>query len=235
MVCALVSQPQVISLPRVSGTRAVSGTRVVARITPSSFPTSFLFTTLTRRSRRPTSLPHVITLRLSPPVAGIAVRYPLVAVSCYPIAHVVSRELNRARSQTRSVIAARTAPFVTCARSSVILPNSCICVLSQLTRTRSHYAHEQSLGVRKQGSVVFISERSELELIGDKYAETVLQNGGGLERMSGGDAKVGKGNAGVGKFREIQCPEYEYRHWCTKVSPGVQITPGGLSRYREKC
>ena len=35
--------------------------------------------------------------------------------------------------------------------------------------------------------VVFISERSELELIGDKYAETVLQNGGGLERMSGGE------------------------------------------------
>ena len=32
--------------------------------------------------------------------------------------------------------------------------------------------------------VVFISERSEFELIGDKYAETVLQNGGGLERMS---------------------------------------------------
>ena len=84
-------------------------------------------------------------------------------------------------------------------------------------------------------TVVFISERSELELIGDKYAETVLQNGGGLERMSGGNAKVGKGNAGVGKFREMQCPEYGYRHWCTKVSPGVQITPGGLSRYREKC
>ena len=53
--------------------------------------------------------------------------------------------------------------------------------------------------------------------------------------MSGGNAKVGKGNAGVGKFREMQCPEYGYRHWCTKVSPGVQITPGGLSRYREVC
>ena len=59
-------------------------------------------------------------------------------------------------------------------------------------------------------TVVFISERSEFELIGDNYAE-------------------------VGKFREMQCPEYEYRHWCTKVSPGVQITPGGWSEYREKC
>ena len=84
-------------------------------------------------------------------------------------------------------------------------------------------------------NVVFISERSELELIGDKYAETVLQNGSGLERMSGSDAKVGKGNAGVGKFRKMQCPECEYGHWCTKVSPGVQITPGGFCRYREKC
>ena len=36
-------------------------------------------------------------------------------------------------------------------------------------------------------SVVFISEHSEFELIGDKYAEAVLQNGGGLERMSGGE------------------------------------------------
>ena len=57
----------------------------------------------------------------------------------------------------------------------------------------------------------------------------------GRAAASGSDAKVGKGNAEVGKFREMQCPECEYGHWCTKVSPGVQITPGGLSRYREKC
>ena len=49
------------------------------------------------------------------------------------------------------------------------------------------FAHQ-----RGGGGVVFISERSELELIGDKYAETALHNGGGLERMSGGEPKSGR-------------------------------------------
>ena len=50
--------------------------------------------------------------------------------------------------------------------------------------------------------VVFISERSEFELIGDKYAETVLQNGGGLERMSGGERQRCQS-------REGQCRSWE--------------------------
>ena len=35
--------------------------------------------------------------------------------------------------------------------------------------------------------IVFISERSEFELTGNGYAGTALQNGCGLERMSGGE------------------------------------------------
>ena len=41
------------------------------------------------------------------------------------------------------------------------------------------------------GVVVFISERSEVELIGNDHAGTALQNECGPEQMSGGDAKSG--------------------------------------------
>ena len=43
-------------------------------------------------------------------------------------------------------------------------------------------------GLSQRAIVVFISERSEVELTEKGYARTALQNGCGLERIGGGDA-----------------------------------------------
>ena len=62
--------------------------------------------------------------------------------------------------------------------------------------------HNFSLAYDHPCCVVIISEHSELELIGDKYAETALHNGGGLERMSGGERQRCQS-------REGQCRSWE--------------------------
>ena len=49
----------------------------------------------------------------------------------------------------------------------------------------------RSLDCEGISSVVFISERSEFELIGNGHDRTALQNRCGLEQMGGGDAELG--------------------------------------------
>ena len=60
--------------------------------------------------------------------------------------------------------------------------------------------------------VIFISERSEFELIGNGHAGTAPQNRCGPDQMSGGDAELGVDesgdiNVGTGPGNS---------HWCTK-------------------
>ena len=61
-------------------------------------------------------------------------------------------------------------------------------------------SHDVLLGLSLYEHVVFISERSEFELIGNGHGGTAFQSGCGPDHMSGGDAELG-----ADEERRCQC------------------------------